>query len=94
MGIYILSNSNSTNFYKSNVKLIPSNLLFRLWRFTYIVRVPCRILWVLLRLNNHTGQKHHQQVQWTDKPPTNPPEDVGSFPSHEENVVAKAAQSG
>ena len=63
-------------------------------RFTHIVRVPCRILWVLLGLNNHIGQKHHQQVQWTDKPPTNPPEDVWSFPSHVEDVVTKAAQSG
>ena len=60
-------------------------------RFTHVVRVPRRVLWVLLCLDNHIGQKHHQQVQRTDKPPAEPPEDVRSFPSHEEDVVTKPA---
>ena len=93
MGI-CLSNLNSTDFYKSNV--IDSKQPFTCHlhiRFTYIVRVPCRVLWALLGLNNHIGQKHHQQVQRTDKPPAEPPEDVRSFPSHEEDVVTKAVQS-
>lgn len=66
--------------------------LFQYPRLAYIIGVPCGIAGVLLCLDDHVGNQHHQEHYRTDHHPARLPVDVGLLPSHEMDVFTETVR--